>query len=158
MSEVDAKAKVLEQWHALVMYLTATQLSAGGNKVNLIYWNVKPLTKNLGSGTVDVVSTLFGNIKTSRMYGNVLDPTITEILQAFLKKFINGAELKLYNNEIKGVKALNWQHFPDALVVSSKEFKCESIEDKLTEIPALLEFMKNLNAFYAQNKNMGDVQ
>lgn len=80
------------------------------------------------------------------MYGNVLDPTITEILQALLKKFINGAELELYNNEIKGVKLVDWQNFPDALVVSSKEFKCESIEDKLTEIPALLEFMKNLSA------------
>lgn len=56
LSEVDAKAKVLEQWHALIMYFTARQLSAGGNKVHLIYWNVKPLIKNLGSGTVDVVS------------------------------------------------------------------------------------------------------
>ena len=56
---------------------------------------------------------------------NVLNPIISEILQAllnFLKKF------------------------PDALTVSSKEFKCELIEDKLTEIPALLAFMKNCDA------------
>ena len=146
MSEVEAHAKVLEQWHALIMYLTAIQLSAGGNKVHLIYWNVKPLIENLGSGSVDVVSAFFGNLKTSRIYGNVLDPTISEILQAFLKKFLIDSELKLYNNEIKGVKSVNWQNFPEALTVSNKEFKCESIEDKLTEIPALLDFIKNFGA------------
>ncbi len=146
MNKVDAQAKVLEQWHALSMYLSAMQLSAGGNKVHLIYWNVKPLIGNLGSGTVDVVSAFFDNTKTSQIYGNVLDPTISEILQAFLKKFINGAELTLYNNEIKGVKAMNWEKFPDALIVSNKKFKCESIEDKLTEIPALLQFIKNFSA------------
>jgi len=150
ISELEAQAKVLEQWHALSMYLTAMKLSAGGNKVHLIYWNVNPLIENLGSGSVDVVSAFFGNTKTSRMYGNVLDPTISEILQAFLKKFMNGAELKLYNNEIKGVKAVNWHKFPEALTVSSKEFRCEPIENKLTEIPALLEFMKTLGAKYAR--------
>lgn len=150
VAEVEAQAKVLEQWHALAMYSSATQLAAGGSKVHLIYWKVKPLIENLGSGTVDVVSAFFGNAKTSRMYGNVLDPTISEILQAFLKKFISGDELKLYNNEIKGVKSMDWKKFPDALVVSSKEFKCESIEDKLTEIPALLDFIKNFGANSAQ--------
>ena len=152
VSEVDAQAKVLEQWHALSMYLTAKQLAAGGSKVHLIYWNVKPLIENLGSGTVDIVSAFFGNAKTSQMYGNVLDPTISEILQALLKKFVNGDELKLYNNEIKGVKAMDWKKFPDALIVSSKEFKCESIEDKLTEIPALLEFMKISTQILRVNK------
>ena len=80
---------------------------------------------------------------------NVLNPIISEILQAllnFLKKFVNSDEMKLYNSEIKVVKAMNLKKFPDALTVSSKEFKCESIEDKLTEIPALLEFMKNCDA------------
>lgn len=149
MPEVDAQAKVLEQWHALTMYFTATQLSAGGNKVHLIYWNVKPLIENLGSGTVDVVSAFFGNIKTSQLYGNVLDPTISKILQTFLKKFISGEELKFYNNEIKGIKAMNWQEFPKALVISSKEFKCESVEDKLTEIDSLFDFIKK-RANFAQ--------
>ena len=146
ISELDAKSKFFEQWNALSAYHCAMQLAAGGNKVYLMYWEVKPLIENLGSGTVDVVSTLFENRATLQLYGNVLDPTISEILQTFLQKFIKGDELQIYNNEIKGVEAMEWKKFPDALVVSSKEFRCEPIEDKLKEIGGLLELMKKIFA------------
>ncbi len=148
--EFDAKSKFFEQWSALSTYLCAMQLSAAGNNVHLIYWNVKPLIENLGSGTVDVVSTLFGNRETLQLYGNVLDATISEILQTFLQKFISGEELKIYNNEIKGVAAMDWKKFPDALIVSNKEFRYEQIEDKLTEIDSLLELIKKICASPAQ--------
>ena len=146
ISELDAKSKFFEQWNALSAYLCAMQLAAGGNKVHLMYWDVKPLIENLGSGTVDVVSTLFENRATLQLYGNVLDPTISEILQTFLQKFIKGDELQIYNNEIKGVEAMEWKKFPDALVVSNKEFRCEPIEDKLKEFGGLLELMKKIFA------------
>ena len=132
------------------MYLSAIQLAEGGNKVRLMYWDVKPLIENLGAGTVDAVSTFFGNSKTSQMYGNVLDPAISEILQRCLKKFISGESLQLYNNEIKGVKAVDWKNFPCALIVSNKKFQCAPIEDKLTEIESLFEFMKKNGATYAR--------
>ena len=150
MTEVEAQGKFFEQWSALSMYLSAVQLAAGGNKVHLMYWDVKPLIENLGAGTVDVVSAFFGNSKISQMYGNVIDPAISEILQRFLKKFISGESLQLYNNEIKGVKAVDWKNFPCALIVSNKNFKCEPIEDKLTEIDGLWEFMKKNGATYAR--------
>ena len=146
MTEVEAKGKFFEQWSALSIYRSAMQLAAGGNKVHMMYWDVKPLIENLGSGTVDAVSAFFGNSKTSQMYGNVLDTAISTILQRFLKKFISGESLSLYNNEIKGVAAIDWKKFPKALVVSNKEFKCESIEDRLTEIDGLLDFIKNICA------------
>ena len=142
MPEIEAQGKFFEQWSALSMYFSAMQLSAGGNKVHLMYWNVTPLIENLGSGTVDAVSAFLGNKKTSQLYGNVLDVNISEILQHFLKKFVIGEELQFYNNELKGVTAINWKKFPYALVVSNKNFQCELIEDKLTEIKSLLEFMK----------------
>ena len=142
MPELEAQGKFFEQWSALSMYFSAMQLSAGGNKVHLMYWNVKPLIENLGSGTVDVISAFLGNKKILQMYGNVIDPAISEILQNLLKKFVIGEELQLYNNEIKGVKAVDWKKFPCALIVSNKNFQCELIEDKLTEIKSLLEFMK----------------
>ena len=128
------------------MYISAIQLSTGGNKVHMMYWDVKPLIENLGAGTVDAVSTFFGNSKTSQMYGNVIDPAISEILQRFLKKFISGESLQLYNNEIKGVKAVDWKNFPCALIVLNKNFKCEPIEDKLTEIESLLDYAKKFCA------------
>ena len=58
--------------------------------------------------------------------------------------------MKFYNNEIKGVKAMDWTKFPNALIVSDKKFQCAPIEDKLTEIEGLLEFMKKNGATYAQ--------
>ena len=110
------------------------------------HWDVKPLIEKLGSGTVDVISALFGNKKTAQMYGNVLDPVISDILQTFLEKFMTDKALKLYNNEIKGVGAVDWKKFPQALVISNKKFQCESIENRLTEIKALFEFMTKINA------------
>ncbi len=152
MTELEAKGKFFEQWSALSMYISAMQLVAGGNKVHLMYWDVKPLIENLGSGTVDAVSTFFGNSKTAQMYGNVLDPAISEILQRFLNKFLGGESLRLYNNEIKGVKDIDWKKFPYALIVSNKKFKCEPIEDKLNEIDGVLEFMKKKAQLMRKNK------
>jgi para-nitrobenzyl esterase len=147
---LEAKGKFFEQWNTLSMYLSAMQLAAGGNKVHLMYWDVKPLIENLGSGTVDVILALFGDSKISQMYGNVIDSAISEILQHFLKKFISGEAMSLYNNEIKGVKDIDWKEFPCALIVSNKIFKCAPIEDRLYEIDGLWEFMKRNGATFAR--------
>ena len=50
--------------------------------------------------------------------------------------------MRLFNNEIKGVEAIDWKEYPRALVVSEKAFKCEPIADKLTEIKSLLDFIE----------------
>ena len=76
------------------------------------------------------------------MYGNVLNSDISEMLRKFLIKFLRGDAMRFYNNEIKGVAAIDWKRFPKALVISDKEFRCESIEDKLTEEKCLLRFME----------------
>jgi para-nitrobenzyl esterase len=90
ITEFEAKAKLCEQWYALCMYVSAMQLSKAGNKVRLMYWNVKPLIENLGAGTVAVALAFFGNNTASQMYGNVLDSNISKIFQAFMKKFMKG--------------------------------------------------------------------
>ena len=135
--ELEAKAKVYEQLSALFMYRSAVKLTAGGNRVRLLYWNVKPLLENLGSGTVDVAAAFFGNSEASQMYGNVMDADLSEILQRLLVKFIRGNALQLYNNEIKGVSAIEWQKAPKALLVSNNALRCERIENRLTEIKSL---------------------
>ena len=141
MPEVEAKAKFFEQWTALCIYYGANKLSIGGSKVHLLYWNRKPLLKNLGAGTVDVAASFLGNLDASLMYGNVMDFDLSDMLQAFLKKYVCGEKMRLYKNEIKGINAIDWKVFPQALIVSDKDVQCGPIEDKLTEIQSLLDFV-----------------
>lgn len=122
-NELEAKSRLVELWSALCIYRSAAQLSEGGNSVRLMYWNEKPLIENLGSGTVDVAAVLFGNSGSLQMYGSVMDDDLSEVLQRLLHKYLNGDDLRLYPNEIKGVDAFNWKAFPHALIVSDGEIK-----------------------------------
>lgn len=142
MSAAEANAKMVEQFYVLSIYRCAKELASSGNKVHLFYWNVKPLIENLGSGTVDVLATFLGTRKAAQTYGNVLNQNVAETLQNLFRKFVSGGELKLFNNEIKGINAIDWKEFPPALVVSEKAFKCESIADKLTEVKCLMELIE----------------
>ncbi|MBR5912865.1 MAG: carboxylesterase/lipase family protein [Selenomonadaceae bacterium] len=136
---LKVKEKIYEQFCALNLYFFAKKLAEGGNKVYILYWNVKPLIENLGSGTIDVLATFLGSRKAAQIYGNVLNRDIAETLQKLFKKFEHGDELKLFNNEIKGINAIDWKNFPNALIVSEKSFKCEPIADKLTDVDCLRE-------------------
>lgn len=140
-SEIEAKAEVLDQWIALGAYRAAMKLVEGGNEVHLMYWGQKPLIENLGSGTVDVLATLFGNEDELEMYGGVVDKDLSEVLQTLLHKFVNGDALQLYRNEVYGIDALDWEPFPQALVVSDNRCRCDTIEDRLTEIDGLADYM-----------------
>ena len=140
-SEFESKSKVYEQVYALTVYQCAQKLAESGNKVRLLYWNLKPLIENLGSGTVDVAAAFLGNREAVQMYGNVLNQDIAETLQNLFRKFISGEGTHLFNNEIKGIEAIDWKEYPRALVVSEEAFKCEPIADKLTEIKELLEYI-----------------
>jgi para-nitrobenzyl esterase len=119
------------------------KLAKGGNQVHLIYWDEKPLIENLGAGTVDAAAALLGNDDALELYGNVVDKDLSEILQVFLQKFINGDALNLYPNEIQGVDDIDWMAFPQALVVSDNEIMCDTIEDRLNEIKGLFDYMIN---------------
>ena len=72
----------------------------------------------------------------------MINADLSELLRGFLVKFMRGDAMRFYNNEIKGVSAIDWQKYPKALVVSDKEFWCEPIKDKLTEIKSLLRFIE----------------
>ena len=141
MPVLEAQAKAYEQFYTLSTYRCAQKLTESGNKVRLLYWNVKPLIENLGSGTVDVAAAFLGSSKAVQMYGNVQNRDIAETLQKLFQKFESGYEMRLFNNEIKGIGAIDWKEFPQALIVSEKKFKCESITDKLTEVKSLLKLL-----------------
>ncbi|MBR3016458.1 MAG: carboxylesterase/lipase family protein [Clostridia bacterium] len=140
-TELEAKSKLVEQWHALCIYRGAARLKAGGNKVHLMYWAEKTLIENLGSGTVDVAAALLGNGDALQMYGSVMNADLAETLQSLLVKFMNGDALQLYPNEIKGVDAIEWKPFPKALVISDGKLQCDLIDDRITEVKGLLDFV-----------------
>lgn len=142
-SELEAKSKLVGQWIALGIYRVAAKLSQGGNKVHLMYWDEKALIENLGSGTADVLATLLGNGEALQMYGSVMNADLSETLQTLLLKFVNGDALQLYRNEISGFDSLDWQVFPEALIVSDVEIQCDTIEDRITEVKGLLDYMVN---------------
>ena len=106
-----------------------------------MYWNEKPLIENLGSGRVDAAAALLGNSKASQIYGSVMNKDISEALQALLYKFVNGKSMQLYPNEIKGVGAFEWKKFPQALIISEGKLTSDTIEDRLTDVKALLSYM-----------------
>ena len=141
-SALEAKKTVIEQAYILSTYQYAKKLVERGNKVHILYWDVKPLIENLGSGTVDVLAAFLGNNKAAQMYGNVLNQDIAKTLQNLFQKFISGKELKLFNNEIKGINAIDRKEAPQALIVSEKAFRCEQITDKLTEVNGLLKILE----------------
>ena len=109
--------------------------------MHLMYWGRKPLIENLGSGTVDMLATLFGNEDALEMYGGVVDKDLSEIMQTLMHKYVEGDALKLYRNEVYGIDDLDWEPFPKALVVSDDACRCDTIEGRLTEIEGLAEYM-----------------
>ena len=128
LTDFEANEKVWAQYYALSLYRCAKKLADGG----------KPLIENLGSGTVDVLAAFLGNSDAAQIYGNLLNQNIAETLQNLFRKFENGDKLQLFNNELKGIGAVRWKEFPNALIVSEKAFRCEPIAYKLSEINSLL--------------------
>jgi len=140
-SELEAKSKLVGQWIALGIFRTAAKLSQGGNKVHLMYWDEKALIENLGSGTADVLATLLGNGEALQMYGSVMNADLSEMLQALLLKFVSGDALQLYRNEISGFGGLDWKAFPRALIVAGGKLTCDTIDDRITDVKGLLDYM-----------------
>ena len=99
------------------------------------------MIEKLGSGTVDAAAALLGNSEALQLYGNVMNEDLSEILQTFLQKFIEGNDLLLYNNEIKGVDAIDWKAYPNALIIADEKFICDTVKDKLSDGKGLLNLL-----------------
>ena len=133
ISSLESKPELVEKWLTLGMHRCAATLNEGGARVHLLYWDEKPLIQNLGSGSVDAVAVMLGNDEALQIYGNVMNKDLSEVLQGFLHKFIQGNALKLYTNEIRGVDAFTWKPFPAVIIVSEGKLQCDTIEDNMAE-------------------------
>ena len=96
-------------------------------------------------GVPGAAAALLGNGEALQIYGSVMNDDLSETLQAFLEKFMNGKALELYPNEIKHVDAVDWKAFPKALIVSDGKLLCDKIEEKITEIKGFWTLSCNLN-------------
>ena len=133
ISSLESKPELVEKWLMLGMHRCAATLNEGEARVHLLYWDEKPLIQNLGSGSVDAVAVMLGNDEALQIYGNVMNKDLSEVLQGFLHKFIQGNALKLYTNEIRGVDAFTWKPFPAVIMVSEGKLQCDTIEDNMAE-------------------------
>ena len=114
-------------------------LLAGGGDARLLYWDVDAIIKNLGVGDVSLTVTVLGNSETAVAYGSVVDETIREILQALILKAVHGEEPALYNNEVDGVRAIQWENYPSVLAVSKDKIQLQAVEDTLKDAVELLQ-------------------
>ena len=139
IGKAKAEADFCNQWldDASIYYLSES-LHAGGSDVRLLYWDVDAVIKNLGVGDVNIVSTILGNSEAAEAYGNVVNEVICEILQTLMIKTVHGEEPALYNNEIQGVSAIQWESYPDILVVSKNRILLQAAEDVLKDALELL--------------------
>ena len=113
-------------------------LHTGGSDVRLLYWNVDAVIKDLGAGDVNIVGTVLGNSETAVAYGNVVNETISEILQTLVLKVVHGEKPALYSNEVDGVNALSWESYPSILSVSRNGIRPQAVEEALKDAKELL--------------------
>ena len=109
LSEGEAKKELLIdfQYKSCVLHDIKT-LVKGGSKVRAFYWDVKGNVEKFAANSVSMVTTILGNEQIAEQLGYLNDKSITEIVQSFIRKFMNDESLKLFNNELKGVSAIEW--------------------------------------------------
>ncbi len=140
IGKAKAEAEFANLWmdNVSLCYVSG-RLRQGGGDARLLYWDVDAVIKDLGVGDVSLVSTVLGNSAAAEAYGNVVNETIREILQTLMLKVVHGEEPVLYNNEVDGVRAIQWENYPSVLAVSKKKIQLQTVEDTLKDAKELLQ-------------------
>ena len=84
---------------------------------------------------------MLGNDEALQMYGDVMNDDLSQTLQNLLVKYIKGALLQMYSNEVRGYEAFEWKTYPQAFLAMDDKLECDMIEGRLTEIKGLLDFV-----------------
>ena len=112
MSNADAKKTLLIDFHYKASLLhDCKSLARGGSKVRCFYWDVKGDVEKLTANSISMVTTILGNCDIAEQMGYLNEQNVTEIMQAFLGKYIHGKPMQFFNNELKGVKEIIWDEF-----------------------------------------------
>lgn len=145
LSVSEAKRSLLAdfQYKASVLHDCRT-LAKSGSKVRCFYWDVKGNIDKLTANTVSIVTTILGNDRIAEQMGYLNDQNLTEIMQAFVGKFINGKPMEFFKNELKGVQKIDWQEFntnkDSILLINGKEIKMteNAFTDDIRELEKIL--------------------
>lgn len=114
LGEYEAKRALLGDFLYKVCVLRdCKNLSRGGSKVKVFYWDVKGDIEKFAANSVSMISTILGNSEIAEQLGYINDKAITEITQTLIGKYIRGEKVELYKNEIKGVDAVTWDDFDE---------------------------------------------
>lgn len=112
MSVTDAKQSMLSDFHYKASLLhDCRTLTEGGSKVRCFYWDVKGDIEKLTASSVSMVTAILGNSEIAEQMGYLNDQSITEIMQAFVGKFIHGRPLGFFKNELKGFPEVAWKEY-----------------------------------------------
>ena len=131
------------QYKASVLHDCRT-LTKGGSKVRCFYWDVKGSIEKLTANSVSIVSTILGTNKIAEQMGYLNDQNLTMIMQAFVGKYIQGKPMELYQNELKGVQAIDWQEFTadkdEVLLINGTEMKMSdsAFSDNIRELEEIV--------------------
>lgn len=112
LSDTDSKKALLSdfQFKACPLHDCST-LIKGGSGVRVFYWDVKGDIEKLTANTVSMVTSILGNEDIAEQMGYLHEKNITEIMQNFVDKYINGDAPELFNNEIDGVSEITWDKY-----------------------------------------------
>ena len=139
VGKAKAEAELLNLIDHMSFLELAEDLRSGGSSVRAMYWDMDAVIESLGVSDVNIVSTFLGNSEFGVSYGSVVDETVRDILQTLVLKFIHGEAPELYTNEIKGVDEINWEVYPDVLVVSKDDIQLQSAGTALKDAKKLLQ-------------------
>ncbi len=131
----------VDNWYHLIAALyMARCLKTGGKAPYVFYWNSQIGIEKLGTGTPIIVSTMLGNHEAAEAFGTVVHTDNESILQELLMKFLQDQDVKLYNNELRGVSAIEWMPYPNVMEITNQVWTCREqfLDEGMEDINRLL--------------------
>ncbi len=114
LEELEAKRALLGDFlYKACVLQDCRNLSKGGSKVKVFYWDVKGDIEKLAANSVSMITTILGNEEIAEQLGYINNRDITEVTQALIGKYIHGQSVELFKNEIKGVNGIVWNDFAE---------------------------------------------
>ncbi len=139
IGKAKAEAAFLNLWAEQVSLLKlSSAMISGGSSVRMMFWDVEATIRDLGTGSVNAVSSLLGNQDSAVAYGSVVNDSIRAVMQTLILKVIQSEDPSLYTNEVDGIDEIRWEPYPSILSVKDDGVTVRSLEETLPDAKKLL--------------------
>ena len=139
IGKAKAEAEFINLWLDRVGMLQLSEaLDAGGSSVRMMYWDAEAVIKNLGTGSVNAVTAILGNPISAAAYGSVVNESLGAVMKALIRKVIDDEKPALYSNEVDGIGEIQWEPYPEILVVGDDGVKVSPVAETLPDALELL--------------------